>query len=111
MTQITHLLQNYVASEWEAKTDPAIIEVLTARQLENEILLLPAPDLNDSGPYRVPKSRKMSALESYTPVWLEAPRLKRIASIVSAQATAASEGEELDSCDLREGNVIHSNYS
>ncbi|KEZ40252.1 hypothetical protein SAPIO_CDS8746 [Scedosporium apiospermum] len=58
---------------------------------KNDTLLLPAVDLEDSGPYEIAEPRVITALETYTPSWLQTPRLKRLAEIVSAQALAQQE--------------------
>lgn len=55
---------------------------------KGDILLLQAVDLEDSGPYEIAEPRVITALETYTPSWLQTPRLKRLAEIVSAQAVA-----------------------
>lgn len=61
---------------------------------KSDMLLLPAVDMDDSGPYEIAEPRAITALETYTPSWLQTPRLKRLAEIVSAQAVAAQESEE-----------------
>ena len=53
---------------------------------KSDVLLLPAVDMDDSGPYEIAEPRVITALETYTPSWLQTPRLKRLAEIVSAQA-------------------------
>lgn len=53
---------------------------------KNDVLLLQAVDMDDSGPYDIAEPRQITALETYTPSWLPCPRLRRIAEIVSAQA-------------------------
>lgn len=53
---------------------------------KTDVLLLPAVDMDDSGPYEIAEPRVITALETYTPSWLQTPRLKRLAEIVSAQA-------------------------
>lgn len=53
---------------------------------KTDVLLLPAVDMEDSGPYEIAEPRVITALETYTPSWLQTPRLKRLAEIVSAQA-------------------------
>lgn len=55
---------------------------------KGDVLLLTAVDMEDSGPYEIAEPRVISALETYTPSWLQTPRLKRLAEIVSAQAVA-----------------------
>lgn len=53
---------------------------------KSDVLLLQAVDMEDSGPYEIAEPRIITALETYTPSWLQTPRLKRLAEIVSAQA-------------------------
>lgn len=53
---------------------------------KSDVLLLQAVDMEDSGPYEIAEPRVITALETYTPSWLQTPRLKRLAEIVSAQA-------------------------
>lgn len=55
---------------------------------KGDVLLLTAVDMEDSGPYEIAEPRVITALETYTPSWLQTPRLKRLAEIVSAQAVA-----------------------
>ncbi len=63
---------------------------------KGDVLLLTAVDMEDSGPYEIAEPRVITALETYTPSWLQTPRLKRLAEIVSAQAVAQQEKLELD---------------
>lgn len=72
-----------------------------AKRPENETLLIPAPNLSDSGPYEVPEPREMNALQSYAPEWLEAPRFKRIATIVSVQVIAEAVGQKRIASDIK----------
>ena len=58
---------------------------------KGDVLLLTAVDMEDSGPYEIAEPRVITALETYTPSWLQTPRLKRLAEIVSAQAVAQQE--------------------
>lgn len=53
---------------------------------KTDVLLLPAVDMEDSGPYEIAEPRVITALETYTPSWLQTRRLKRLAEIVSEQA-------------------------
>ena len=62
---------------------------------KGDVLLLTAVDMEDSGPYEIAEPRVITALETYTPSWLQTPRLKRLAEIVSAQAVAQQQ-EKLD---------------
>jgi len=61
---------------------------------KSDVLLLTAVDMEDSGPYEIAEPRVITALETYTPSWLQTPRLKRLAEIVSAQAIAQQEKAE-----------------
>lgn len=63
---------------------------------KGDVLLLTAVDMEDSGPYEIAEPRVITALETYTPSWLQTPRLKRLAEIVSAQAVAQQEKLGLD---------------
>lgn len=63
---------------------------------KSDVLLLPAVDMDDSGPYEIAEPRVITALETYTPSWLQTPRLKRLAEIVSQQAIAQQEKMEYE---------------
>ena len=63
---------------------------------KSDVLLLTAVDMEDSGPYEIAEPRVITALETYTPSWLQTPRLKRLAEIVSAQAMAQQERLEFE---------------
>ena len=67
---------------------------------KSDVLLLQAVDMEDSGPYEIAEPRVITALETYTPSWLQTPRLKRLAEIVSAQAVMQ---QQLDAGGM--GNV------
>ena len=76
---------------------------------KGDVLLLTAVDMEDSGPYEIAEPRVITALETYTPSWLQTPRLKRLAEIVSAQAVAQQEKlefEVLEPHDMGEGNGL-----
>lgn len=60
---------------------------------KSDVLLLTAVDMDDSGPYEIAEPRLIKALETYTPSWLQTPRLKRLAEIVSSQAMEKLEFE------------------
>ena len=87
---------------------------------KSDVLLLTAVDMEDSGPFEIAEPRAITALETYTPsckssikqpskarltvdTGLQIPRLKRLAEIVSAQAMAQAERNDLDYPD---GNGI-----
>ena len=63
---------------------------------KGDVLLLTAVDMEDSGPYEIAEPRVITALETYTPSWLQTPRLKRLAEIVSAQAVAQQDKLEFE---------------
>ena len=63
---------------------------------KSDVLLLTAVDMEDSGPYEIAEPRVITALETYTPSWLQTPRLKRLAEIVSSQAMAQQEKLEFE---------------
>ena len=63
---------------------------------KGDVLLLTAVDMEDSGPYEIAEPRVITALETYTPSWLQTPRLKRLAEIVSAQAVVQQEKLEYE---------------
>jgi hypothetical protein len=69
---------------------------------KSDVLLLTAVDMEDSGPYEIAEPRVINALETYTPSWLQTPRLKRLAEIVSAQAMMQVERLEGEEDGLRE---------
>lgn len=76
---------------------------------KGDVLLLTAVDMEDSGPYEIAEPRVITALETYTPSWLQTPRLKRLAEIVSAQAVAQQEKLEFElpePPDVEEGNGL-----
>lgn len=76
---------------------------------KGDVLLLTAVDMEDSGPYEIAEPRVITALETYTPSWLQTPRLKRLAEIVSAQAVAQQEKLEFEvpeSQDIKEANGL-----
>lgn len=70
---------------------------------QGDVLLLTAVDMEDSGPYEIADPRVITALETYTPSWLQTPRLKRLAEIVSAQAVAQQGKLEFENVDGENG--------
>lgn len=88
------------------------MKAVASQVTENSDILLLAPvDMEDSGPYEIADPRLITALETYTPscksfnlIWeciltyegLQTPRLKRLAYIVSQQAMAQDEKEQLE---------------
>ena len=69
---------------------------------KTDVLLLPAVDMDDSGPYEIAEPRVITALETYTPSWLQTPRLKRLAEIVSAQAVVQQGDDAGSDADAKE---------
>lgn len=85
--QIQKLLNQYLVADYEQPINGEIMRAVASRVTEkNDVLLLQAVDLEDSGPYDIAEPRQITALETYTPSWLPCPRLRRLADIVSAQA-------------------------
>ncbi|KAF2158114.1 hypothetical protein K461DRAFT_219328 [Myriangium duriaei CBS 260.36] len=86
--QIQKLLNQYLVADYEQPINGEIMKAVASRVTDpkSDVLLLPAVDMDDSGPYEIAEPRVISALETYTPSWLQTPRLKRLAEIVSAQA-------------------------
>ncbi|KAF2086888.1 hypothetical protein K490DRAFT_66203 [Saccharata proteae CBS 121410] len=90
--QIQKLLNQYLVADYEQPINGEIMKAVASRVTEkSDVLLLTAVDMEDSGPYEIAEPRVITALETYTPSWLQTPRLKRLAEIVSAQAIAQQE--------------------
>ncbi|KFY20781.1 hypothetical protein V491_03434 [Pseudogymnoascus sp. VKM F-3775] len=90
--QIQKLLNQYLVADYEQPINTEIMKAVASRVTEkSDVLLLTAVDMDDSGPYEIAEPRVITALETYTPSWLQTPRLKRLAEIVSAQAIAQQE--------------------
>ncbi|KMU73058.1 myosin-2 [Coccidioides immitis RMSCC 3703] len=97
--QIQKLLNQYLVADYEQPINGEIMKAVASRVTEkSDVLLLTAVDMEDSGPYEIAEPRVITALETYTPSWLQTPRLKRLAEIVSAQAMAQQ--EKLDSAEV-----------
>ncbi|KAI9809594.1 MAG: hypothetical protein M1825_000026 [Sarcosagium campestre] len=95
--QIQKLLNQYLVADYEQPINGEIMKAVASRVTEkSDVLLLTAVDMEDSGPYEIAEPRVITALETYTPSWLQTPRLKRLAEIVSAQAMAQQEKLEFD---------------
>ncbi|OTB05790.1 hypothetical protein M426DRAFT_56375 [Hypoxylon sp. CI-4A] len=95
--QIQKLLNQYLVADYEQPINGEIMKAVASRVTEkSDVLLLAAVDMDDSGPYEIAEPRAITALETYTPSWLQTPRLKRLAEIVSAQAIAQQEKMEDD---------------
>jgi myosin-5 len=95
--QIQKLLNQYLVADYEQPINGEIMKAVASRVTEkSDVLLLTAVDMEDSGPYEIAEPRVITALETYTPSWLQTPRLKRLAEIVSQQAIAQQEKLEFD---------------
>ncbi|KAA6411786.1 MAG: myosin MYO2 [Lasallia pustulata] len=95
--QIQKLLNQYLVADYEQPINGEIMKAVASRVTEKgDVLLLTAVDMEDSGPYEIAEPRVITALETYTPAWLQTPRLKRLAEIVSAQAMAQQEKLEFE---------------
>ncbi|SPN98870.1 probable myosin MYO2 [Cephalotrichum gorgonifer] len=104
--QIQKLLNQYLVADYEQPINGEIMKAVASKVSEkNDTLLLPAVDLDDSGLYEIAEPRVITALETYTPSWLQTPRLKRLAEIVSAQALAQQERLEYDEDGASEGDA------
>ncbi|KAF7562571.1 hypothetical protein G7046_g1555 [Stylonectria norvegica] len=98
--QIQKLLNQYLVADYEQPINGEIMKAVASRVTEkSDVLLLQAVDMDDSGPYEIAEPRAITALETYTPSWLQTPRLKRLAEIVSAQAIAQQEKLEYSDDD------------
>lgn len=90
--QIQKLLNQYLVADYETPINSDIMKAVASKVTEkSDVLLLASVDLEDSGPYEIADPRAISALETYTPAWLQTPRVKRLAEIVSSQAATAQE--------------------
>ncbi|KAH7318783.1 putative myosin MYO2 [Stachybotrys elegans] len=98
--QIQKLLNQYLVADYEQPINGEIMKAVASRVTEkSDVLLLQAVDMEDSGAYEIAEPRVITALETYTPSWLQTPRLKRLAEIVSAQAIAQQEKLEYGNGD------------
>ena len=103
--QIQKLLNQYLVADYEQPINGEIMKAVASRVTEkSDVLLLQAVDMEDSGPYEIAEPRQIHALETYTPSWLQTPRLKRLAEIVSAQATQQQEKLEFELPPTQESN-------
>ncbi|KAK0309996.1 Myosin type-2 heavy chain 1 [Friedmanniomyces endolithicus] len=111
--QIQKLLNQYLVADYEQPINGEIMKAVASRVTDpkSDVLLLAAVDMDDSGPYEIAEPRVITALETYTPSWLQTPRLKRLAEIVSAQAVmqqqldASGMGKGVEGDDEGEGDV------
>ena len=95
--QIQKLLNQYLVADYETPINNEIMKAVASRVTEkSDVLLLQAVDMEDSGPYEIADPRPITALETYTPSWLQTPRVKRLAEIVSTQALAQQEKLEFE---------------
>ncbi|KAK4193089.1 putative myosin-2 [Podospora australis] len=109
--QIQKLLNQYLVADYEQPINGEIMKAVASRVTEkSDVLLLQAVDMDDSGPYEIAEPRVITALETYTPSWLQTPRLKRLAEIVSQQAIAQQEkmeyGSQMDEFDTHSMNDV-----
>ncbi|KAF2756040.1 myosin-2 [Pseudovirgaria hyperparasitica] len=105
--QIQKLLNQYLVADYEQPINGEIMKAVASRVTEkSDVLLLTAVDMDDSGPYEIAEPRVISALETYTPSWLQTPRLKRLAEIVSTQAIAQQERLEFEQNNVN-GHDVH----
>ncbi|KAF1971825.1 myosin-2 [Bimuria novae-zelandiae CBS 107.79] len=103
--QIQKLLNQYLVADYEQPINGEIMKAVASRVTEkSDVLLLTAVDMEDSGPYEIAEPRVITALETYTPSWLQTPRLKRLAEIVSQQAIAQQEKMEFEHVN---GDIIN----
>ncbi|ETN40215.1 uncharacterized protein HMPREF1541_04491 [Cyphellophora europaea CBS 101466] len=104
--QIQKLLNQYLVADYEQPINGEIMKAVASRVTEKSDVLLLAPvDMEDSGPYEIAEPRVITALETYTPSWLQTPRLKRLAEIVSAQAMAQQEQGGVNDGALSDGEA------
>ncbi|KAH6626363.1 P-loop containing nucleoside triphosphate hydrolase protein [Chaetomium sp. MPI-SDFR-AT-0129] len=109
--QIQKLLNQYLVADYEQPINGEIMKAVASRVTEkSDVLLLPAVDMDDSGPYEIAEPRVITALETYTPSWLQTPRLKRLAEIVSQQAIAQQEKLDYGSQDGEEDDEDEEGY-
>jgi len=95
--QIQKLLNQYLVADYEQPINGDIMKAVASRVTEKgDVLLLTAVDMEDSGPFEIAEPREITALETYTPSWLQTPRLKRLAEIVSAQAMTQQEKPNIE---------------
>ncbi|KAH8725202.1 P-loop containing nucleoside triphosphate hydrolase protein [Phaeosphaeriaceae sp. PMI808] len=107
--QIQKLLNQYLVADYEQPINGEIMKAVASRVTEkSDVLLLTAVDMEDSGPYEIAEPRAITALETYTPSWLQTPRLKRLAEIVSQQAIAQQEKMDYDGIDA-DGETLNGN--
>lgn len=105
--QIQKLLNQYLVADYEQPINGEIMKAVASRVTEkSDVLLLTAVDMEDSGPYEIAEPRVITALETYTPSWLQTPRLKRLAEIVSQQAIAQQERTDYPEGDEEDGDTM-----
>ena len=102
--QIQKLQNQYLVADYEQPINGEIMKAVASRVTEkSDVMLLTAVDLDDSGPYEIAEPRQITALETYTPAWLQTPRIKRLAEIGSSQAMALQEKLDYDGADGADG--------
>ncbi len=66
--QIQKLLNQYLVADYEQPINGEIMKAVASRVTEkSDALLLPAVDMEDSGPYEIAEPRQITALETYMP--------------------------------------------
>jgi myosin V len=74
--QIQKLLNQYLVADYEQPINGEIMKAVASRVTEkSDVLLLPAVDMDDSGPYEIAEPRVITALETYTPSCASKPHL------------------------------------
>lgn len=108
-------MNQYLVADYEQPINGEIMKAVASRVTEksNDVLLLQAIDLEDSGPFEIPEPRHIGALETYCPHYLQTPKLRRLADVVSAQAaaraataaTTSDEGDNTPTESIMEGTL------
>lgn len=94
-SQISKLINQYHALDYEQPMNPDILKAVAAKVIadKNDVMLLDAVAVDDSGPYDVAQPRGITELETFVPSWVQAPTLKRFAELVSTQSLHIQEAE------------------
>ena len=100
--QIQKLLNQYLVADYEQPINGEIMKAVASRVTEkSDVLLLPAVDMDDSGPYEIAEPRVITALETYTPSCTSIPFFPRSKStltnhLVNRAANPAPEAPRRD---------------
>lgn len=84
-SQIHKLISQYHTAEYENPISSEILKAAAARVTpndRNDHLLLP-PEVDEAGPYELPMPREVTGIETYIPAFIQAPGLRRLASLVT----------------------------